>query len=344
MNLYDYSWQVDESTYRADKALSYSNLSTFLSVGFEGLDHLFDKKTSPSLTFGSAVDTLLTDGEESYNERFIVMPVPELSDKADLICATLLERYGAMYSKYNELPSNYIIGILDDLNYGKTWRETTRLNKMIELEVDKAYNTRNILTDKEIISEQVDAQARACVEKLRTDKATSWYFQQDNPFDGWKRYYQLKFKANLGGYDYRCMADLILVSDELKTIIPCDLKTGSVPEWRFPENFIKWHYQCQGRLYPRVMKEALKGTPYATYTWKDYRFIYICKSTMRPLVWEFPYTYSKGKVAIGNVTFEDPEAIGKELYGYLETKPEVPADITIEGTNNIAKWILNHQQ
>ena len=45
--LKDISWLVDEPTYRADPALSYSNLSTYESIGFNGLDHLFDNKESP---------------------------------------------------------------------------------------------------------------------------------------------------------------------------------------------------------------------------------------------------------------------------------------------------------
>ena len=71
-SLYDISWQVTEEEYRADKALSYSTLAKFKRSGFNGLNNLFDKVETPSLTFGSAVDSIITGGEEEFNERFFV--------------------------------------------------------------------------------------------------------------------------------------------------------------------------------------------------------------------------------------------------------------------------------
>ena len=56
------AWSVDEPTYRADSAISYSTLSRFEREGWRKLSSLFDKIETPSLTFGSAVDTKLTDG------------------------------------------------------------------------------------------------------------------------------------------------------------------------------------------------------------------------------------------------------------------------------------------
>ena len=38
----DISWLVEESTYREDSAISYSTLSTYESVGFNGLQSLKD--------------------------------------------------------------------------------------------------------------------------------------------------------------------------------------------------------------------------------------------------------------------------------------------------------------
>ena len=68
----DISWQVTESEYRGDPALSYSTLARYEREGFNNLDKLFDKVDSPSLVFGSAVDTLITGSEDEFNEHFIV--------------------------------------------------------------------------------------------------------------------------------------------------------------------------------------------------------------------------------------------------------------------------------
>ena len=64
MKVFDISWQVTEPEYRADSALSYSTLARFAREGFNKLDSLFDKLDTPSLTFGRAVDALITGGQE----------------------------------------------------------------------------------------------------------------------------------------------------------------------------------------------------------------------------------------------------------------------------------------
>ena len=74
------SWNVSEETYRQDSALSYSTLAKYERGGFNSLPTLFDKVESPSLLFGSMVDTLLTDGQDAFNERFFVADFPEIPD------------------------------------------------------------------------------------------------------------------------------------------------------------------------------------------------------------------------------------------------------------------------
>ena len=70
--LFDISWKVSEDEYRNDSAYSYSTISRFNREGFDNLDKLFDKIETPSLTFGSMVDTLITGSEEEFNEKFEV--------------------------------------------------------------------------------------------------------------------------------------------------------------------------------------------------------------------------------------------------------------------------------
>lgn len=80
-SLDEISWKVDEPTYRADPALSYSTLAKYEREGrFNSLPTLFDKIETPSLTFGSMVDTLITGSEEEFREQFIVIDDPGLSD------------------------------------------------------------------------------------------------------------------------------------------------------------------------------------------------------------------------------------------------------------------------
>lgn len=79
-SLYDISWKVDEPTYRADPALSYSTLSKYEETGFNNLNNLFEKVETPSLTFGSAVDSIITGCREEFEERFMVAEYPSTPD------------------------------------------------------------------------------------------------------------------------------------------------------------------------------------------------------------------------------------------------------------------------
>ena len=71
-SLYDISWQVDEPTYRQDPALSQKKKTKYEREGFENLGKLFEHIETPSLTFGSMVDCLITDGDRAFQEQYMV--------------------------------------------------------------------------------------------------------------------------------------------------------------------------------------------------------------------------------------------------------------------------------
>src|SRR5574344_191538 len=90
-SLKDISWDVDEATYRADSALSYSTLARYEREGFNGLPNLFDKLETSSLTFGSAVDSIITGGQEEFDSRFLVAEFPVIAGSIIKILKDLFE-------------------------------------------------------------------------------------------------------------------------------------------------------------------------------------------------------------------------------------------------------------
>ena len=130
---------------------------------------------------------------------------------------------------------------------------------------------------------------------------------------------------------------LIIVDYEDKTIIPVDLKTSSSKEWDFQHSFEKWMYPIQARLYWLIIKTNLINDDYfKDFTLKNYRFIVVNRDSLKPLVWEFPLTKTKGTlVDEEGKEYRDPLEIGKELRGYLDLKPLVPNGIDIDGVNTI---------
>lgn len=131
---------------------------------------------------------------------------------------------------------------------------------------------------------------------------------------------------------------LIVVNYEKKKVFPIDLKTSmSCAEWDFEDNFRKWHYYIQARLYWRIIRaNMLKDDYFKDFSLEDYRFIIVNPKTLTPLVWEFPLTKSTGTlVADDGYEIRDPFEIGKELQGYLNCKPPVPNGINKDGVNII---------
>lgn len=340
--LNEYSWNISEEDYRKDPALSYSTLAKFEREGFNGLPHLFDKLETPSLTFGSAVDTLITDSEAAFNERFIVCDFPPVPDTIIKIIKDIFNVYGGSISSLDDVKDEVIYNVLNKYQYQLNWRPETRV-KVVREKGSRYYELLSISDGKTILDSDTYTKVVAAVRALRESDATKLYFADNNPFDNnIERFYQLKWKANLQGITYRCMMDLAIVDNQAKTIRPIDLKTSGHNEWDFQHSFIQWNYQIQARLYYRLLKECLKSTEYANYKILDYKFIVVNKDNLKPLVWEFPDTMAEGTLIYGknkNIICRDPFAIGEELSKYLRDNYTIPYNINEIEPNDLRKFL-----
>lgn len=293
MNLYDISWQVDEKTYRQDPALSYSTIAKFSREGFSKLSTLFDKVESPSLLFGSLVDTLLTEPDK-FEELYAVGELPELSDSLQAIAVYLSENYSD-YNSVDMIPAQTIsevgvrFGYFTDPKY-----EKTRI-KRIKENCEEYFQMKKRVGDKTLISLNLYKEAKDCVDELKSNEYTKWYFEDNNPFDPTiERFYQLKFKGSYQYIPLRMMADLIIVDNVKKEIIPCDLKTSYKHESEFFKSYLEWAYYHQSNLYSYIIRQNIeKHSAFRGYTIKPYRFIVISRGSKSPMVWEDTSSYSR---------------------------------------------------
>jgi hypothetical protein len=334
--LKDISWQVDEPTYRADPALSYSTLAKYERDGFDKLDKLFEHISTPSLTEGSAVDAIITGGEEEFNANFTVLDI-NLTDGGKDTCQQLLA-IGLPFNDFSEIPEEIVSNAAKAAGFWQAdkW-DKVRYKKVLETGNIAEYYNAMLHSNKTILNTETFQQILAMVRALRESPATAGYFADNDELSPVRRYYQLKFKATFEGVKYRIMADDILVDYEKKVIWPTDLKTSGKAEWNFEHSFLQWSYMIQSRLYWRVIKANLmKDSYFKDFTLMPYRFIVVNKHTLTPLVWEFPLTKTVGTLVDeeGN-EYRDPFEIGKELQGYLNLRPQVPNGITMEGVNTI---------
>lgn len=342
-SLYDISWKVSEPEYRADPALSYSTLARYEREGFNNLDKLFDKIESPSLVFGSAVDTLITGSEEDFNNQFMVaeLTTPP-SDTLVVIIKRLFKRFKELYNSLIAIPDDDILNTIEDIQWNNHWLPKTRVKKIKE-DCAGYYGLLYLAGDRAIISFTTYSDIINTVNRLKSADSTRFFFEPDNAFGSTERLYQLKFKATFNNVEYRCMVDELIVDHERKLIIPVDLKTSSKYEWDFHKSFLDWHYFTQARLYWRIIRANLDKDPYfKDFTLVDYKFIVINKRTLTPLVWNFVNTQSIGELHLGKdgqIVIRDPFTIGEELSKYLLDKPTVPNGINLVKPNNLEEWI-----
>lgn len=331
------SLPITEPEYRQMPELSYSNLSTYETLGYNGLDHLFDKKESLSLTLGSAVDAIITGGEDEFSSLFLVADIPPLGDKEKQVADYLFSICGNGYPTMSDIPATYILDAANQFEFQKNWKDETRVNVLTE-RCSPYYVVKTQAVGKTILTTANFEDVKNMVRALRESPATCGYFADNDEMSPIRRYYQLKFKAVFGNVGYRNMADLIIVDYEKKKVYPVDLKTSlGCAEWDFQDNFKKWHYYIQARLYWRIIRANMDADDYfKNFTLEDYRFIIVNPKTLTPLVWEFPLTKSMGTL-ITDTGYEikDPFEIGKELRGYLDCRPPVPNGINQVGVNMI---------
>lgn len=342
-SLRDISWQVSEEGYRADPALSYSTLARYEREGFNNLDKLFDRIETPSLTFGSAVDSIITGGQEEFDERFMVAEFPSMPDSIVKIIKSLYKQYAGTYRSLLNIPDSSIIRETEDQNYQMNWKPETRAKVIREKGTDY-YNLLFVAGDRCIIDTQTYQDVVNAVRVLKESSSTKLYFADDNPFEpDIERLYQLKFKGEFDGITYRNMADLIIVNHKEKWVKPVDLKTSSHTEWDFYKSFVDWRYDIQARLYWSIIRQNMdKDEYFKDFKLLDYDFIVVNKRTLTPLVWNCPFTQAQGTLRFGNnsqIEMRSPFEIGKELNSYLTSRPKVPMGINETGTNNLKDWL-----
>lgn len=342
-SLYDISWQVDEPTYRADPALSYSTLAKYEREGFNNLDKLFDRIDTPSLTFGSAVDSIITGSQEEFDERFIVADFPSTPDTIIKIVNDVFREFCDTYKDLDSIPDVEIIHRASSFNYQPNWKPETRAKVIKEKGADY-YNLLFIADGKTVLNTQTYQDVCNAVRALKESTATKFYFAPNNPFEpNIERFYQLKFKGEFEGVKYRNMADLIIVNHKEKWVKPVDLKTSSHTEWDFYKSFVDWRYDIQARLYWAIIRQNMNKDEYfRSFKLLDYEFIVVNRKTLTPLVWECPFTQSTGTLTFGKnrqIEMRSPFEIGRELTYYLSSRPRVPINIEEYNSNNLRTWL-----
>ena len=277
-SLKDISWLVDEPTYRADNSLSYSKLSQFFKNGPKALISN-EKIDTPSLRFGSCVDTILTASEE-FDDRFYVADIDKFSDSIRKMTEDL---FNPEIEELALIDDATILMILDTYQYQTNWKSQTRIDKIIDLGSDY-YTVLKYSTGKIVISPQEFSEASQCVQTLKTHPFSYQIFECNEDEE---IFYQLKFKTKIDDIPFRFMMDICKVNHKKRTILPIDLKTSGKSSELFEKSFLDWAYWIQGGSYSAGLNKIISEDDYfKNFEILPFQFLVINKNDLCPLIWE----------------------------------------------------------
>lgn len=333
MSIRDIAWEVSEEEYRSNPAYSYSILAKYEREGFNKLDTLYETEETAALTFGSAVDCLITDKEHFY-DRFYVMTAELPAQGLQNVVKAILEAH-PYATTLGDIRDDEMANDIINVQWNNHWRNTTRVNYVRE-HCGEYFRALVESQNKIVISQDIMGKAMTCVEALQQCKDAEKLFDQNT-------YYQLKFRARLdNNIDYRCMFDGLYVDKKRRTIYPLDLKTTGSPEDEFYWSFLKWRYDIQGRLYWRILRRVMDDSDeFNDWHLMPMTFIVVNKDNPKPLAWRFAESSQRDSIAVKDRILRDPEVIANELNWYLTIHPEHKNGINYNGRgpNNILEWL-----
>ena len=337
-SLISLSLNKSEDEYRYIKAISYSAISKYLREGFKCISTLYEKEESPSLTFGSLVDTMVLSPDE-FNKKFILSDKAFPSENIRDIIKNIYNRTTGEYGLLSDIPKEIILEEANNASYCMTFKDDTRVKKIID-NGESYYGFLTISNGKQIIDHDTYASASMVRDAINNTKFIEFFFRPYYP-NGYDGFNQVQFITDFDGVPFKCMFDRIIVSHKDKVIIPVDLKTCSVPEYEFHKNFVKYHYDVQARLYTMILQKVISTDDYyKDFKIADFDFVCVNKESLTPICWKFNPQIDKKEVEYENgINFCDPIKVGAELYSYLINNPKVPSGIDLLSSNNIEDFI-----
>ena len=128
---------------------------------------------TPSLQFGSAVDTMLTDGEDAFYENYVVCEFPSLSDSLIAITKELHRKFKETHRKVDTIPDSDIDMVALANNYYANPKYAAYRVKNVKESCNEYYNLLTLAEGKTVLSTDDYQDVIRCVEELRNNVATS---------------------------------------------------------------------------------------------------------------------------------------------------------------------------
>lgn len=290
----EFSEKLTEEEYRNNGRFHYSDISGYMRKGFSCLV-CPEKEESESLTFGSLVDCILTQGMDAFNERYCIEADFPLSDNQKSVTNNLIQ-FG--YGTIDEIPRQTILDVVNEANLYKNYKDDTKIDKIVN-ECGGYYrflveNTGKIPVEYEMYQDAID------VSNAVISSPSGVFFEP--PVKGVDLFHQLIFNGEIDGIPVTCMVDSLYVDHTKKRITIVDLKsTCANYEWEFTRSFLKYNYHVQARLYSTIIRQIMDSDPdYKDYELTGFIFVYVSRKNKKPIPWVFKENLAQGDIVIEN--------------------------------------------
>ena len=334
-SLREYSLCLPEQEYHNLDSWSYSMIAKYAREGFSSIAKIHEH-TPPTaaMDFGSLFDCYITNNDK-VNEIYAVSDFVPTEGVKSVLDYLLFNRT----CPFEEITKEQMTEAMDASAFYLKWGYDSRY-KQIE-KARSYYDARR--TGKKVVSakdwEDVVEMARI----FKSDNYLSKLFSHDH--DDIEYIYQAQFQTMMftpgGRYvSLKIMPDLLVVNHKDKTIQPVDLKTSSMPSFKFYESFVKFRYDIQASLYTDVL-EYIKNqdVDYVDYKILEYIFTDISRVDKVPTSYHYD---PRSESQINGLSFSGYQYKGwkdllDEILYYEETAATVPSYIHTDRPNDIIK-------
>lgn len=342
-SLRELSLNLPEDIYHADPAWSYSKIARYAKDGFRAIATIHDKfESTPSMEFGSIVDTLVTRPED-FDKEYVVDET-SVSPAEKAVYDKLLEK---THVPYESISTADVLTAAQECGYYPKYKDDTKLARLADS--SHYYDVRR--TGCTPISKQDFEDAYQMADAIYHHKTLKEYFHHKDT-DDIEYIYQAQFKLPYmwaeGKVMMKMMADLLVVNHKDKTIQPIDLKTSSSPAFDFKENFIKFRYDLQAAIYSDMLTIVCRNNKdYNDYKVLPFIFAVVSRSDKLPVAFKYdPYSESQSDGL--TYTYNGKEYKNKywrklfeEILRYEAENAKVPDNIDEDNINDLESLLNN---
>lgn len=337
-----------ERDYHDYPAWSYSKIAKYAKNGFAALATL-DARTepTPSMIFGSLFDCMMTRGKDATKSEYAVFErsVPDAERK-------VLDRLAATSSaeRFGDIANAEIAGAAEACQYYPKWGYDAKYKHLSEY--SDYYEAKR--SGKTLVSRDDWSDAFNMMMIFRNDPYLKELFGTRST-ETVEYLYQTQFVT-----DYtlpsgrvvpvKIMPDLLKINHEDRTVQPVDLKTSADPAWNFKENFIRFAYYIQAKLYSDVIESVMANDEeLKSYTVLPYLFTDISRTDMVPVTYIYDqtseaqadgFTFTSGEKTY---SYKSWQTMLDEILDYREAEAKVPSYISTEVPNDILNIIGTRQ-